>query len=110
MSTAIPDVISRYFAAQSARDFDTLVTLFADDGIVIDEGQTRRGRNEIRAWRENVASVYEYTTDVVELTATGSGQYAARVHLEGNFPGGTVDLRYHFTIDDDTISRLEIAP
>ena len=56
MSTAIPDVISRYFAAQSARDFDTLVTLFADDGVVIDEGQTRRGRNEIRAWRENVAS------------------------------------------------------
>jgi uncharacterized protein (TIGR02246 family) len=110
MSTAIPDVISRYFAAQSARDFDTLVTLFADDGVVVDEGQTRRGRNEIRAWRENVASVYEYTTDVVELTATGNGQYAARVRLEGNFPGGTVDLRYRFTIDDDTISRLEIAP
>jgi uncharacterized protein (TIGR02246 family) len=110
MSTALPDVISRYFAAQSARDFDTLVTLFADDGVVVDEGQTRRGRNEIRAWRENVASVYEYTTDVVELTAAGNGQYAARVHLEGNFPGGTVDLRYRFTIDHDTISRLEIAP
>lgn len=110
MSTAVPDVITRYFAAQSARDFGTLVTLFADHGVVIDEGQTRRGRNEIRAWRENVASVWEYTTDVVELTAIGSGQYAARVHLEGNFPGGTVDLRYRFTIDDDTISRLEIAP
>ena len=109
MSTPVPAVITRYFAAQSARDFDTLVTLFADDGVVIDEGQTRRGRNEIRAWRENVASVYEYTTDVLELTATGNGQYAARVHLEGNFPGGTVDLRYRFTINDDTISRLEIA-
>ena len=109
MSTAVPDVISRYFAAQSARDFDTLVTLFADDGVVVDEGQTRRGRNEIRAWRENVASVYEYTTDVLDFTATGHGQYAARVHLEGNFPGGTVDLRYRFTINDDTISRLEIA-
>jgi uncharacterized protein (TIGR02246 family) len=110
MSTSVPDVITRYFAAQSARDFDTLVTLFADDAVVVDEGQTRRGRNEIRAWRENVASVYEYTTRLTEVAATGDGQYAARVHLEGNFPGGSVDLRYRFTIDGDSIRGLEIAP
>ena len=39
--------------------------LFAADAIVIDEGQTRRGTAEIRAWRENVASVYRYTTELV---------------------------------------------
>jgi len=58
MTTSTPAVITRYFAAQAARDFDTLVTLFADDAIVIDEGKTRRGTKEIRAWRENVASIY----------------------------------------------------
>ena len=61
MAISTPDVITRYFAAQAARDFDTLVTLFADDAVVIDDGQTSRGTIEIRAWRENVASVYEYT-------------------------------------------------
>ena len=110
MPASAPDVITRYFAAQSARDFETLLTLFADDAEVIDEGQTRRGANEIRAWRENVASVYEYTTQLVGLKATGEEHYVARVHLEGNFPGGTVDLRYRFTIAGDSISRLEIAP
>src|SRR5438132_817167 len=110
MPTSAPDVITRYFAAQSARDFETLLTLFADDAEVIDEGQTRRGANEIRAWRENVASVYEYTTQLVGLKATSEEHYVARVHLEGNFPGGTVDLRYRFTIAGDSISRLEIAP
>ena len=110
MPTSAPDIISRYFAAQSARDFDRLLTLFSDDAEVIDEGQTRRGRDEIRAWRENVTSVYEYTTDLVEVTPSREGQYTARVHLEGNFPGGSVDLRYRFTLERDAISRLEIAP
>ena len=110
MAVSTPVVITRYFAAQAARDFDTLVTLFADDGIVVDEGQTRRGTTEIRAWRENVASVYEYTTELVGVEAEGEGKYVARVHLEGNFPGGAVDLRYHFTVDGDSIRQLEIAP
>ena len=110
MAISTPVVITRYFAAQAARDFDTLVTLFADDGIVVDEGQTRHGTTEIRAWRENVASVYEYTTELVGVEAGGEGKYVARVHLEGNFPGGTVDLRYHFTVDGDSIRQLEIVP
>ena len=110
MTTSTPAVITRYFAAQAARDFDTLVTLFADDAIVIDEGKTRRGTKEIRAWRENVASVYEYTTDLLSVEGEDEGEYIARVHLEGNFPGGTVDLHYRFTVDGDSIRRLEIAP
>ena len=110
MAISAPDVITRYFAAQSARDFETLLTLFADDAVVVDEGQTRRGATEIRAWRENVAAVYEYTTELVGLKATGAGRYVARVHLAGNFPGGTVTLRYRFTVAGDSISRLEIAP
>src|ERR1700694_5359874 len=89
MAISAPDVITRYFAAQAARDFDTLVTLFADDAIVIDEGKSRRGTKEIRAWRENVASVHEYTTDLVGVETADEGEYVARVHLEGNFPGGT---------------------
>jgi hypothetical protein len=31
MTSSVPDVITRYFAAQSARDFDALLPLFADD-------------------------------------------------------------------------------
>jgi uncharacterized protein (TIGR02246 family) len=110
MAISAPDVITHYFAAQSARDFDTLVTLFADDAVFVDEGQTRRGTDEIRVWRETVASVYEYTTELAGVEAAGDGKYVARVHLEGNFPGGTVDLQYRFSIDGDRIRRLEIAP
>ena len=84
--------------------------MFVDDAVVIDDGQTSRGTNEIRAWRENVASVYEYTTELVGLQPAGAGEYVAHVRLEGNFPGGTVDLRYRFTVDGDAIRRIAIAP
>ena len=55
-------------------------------------------------------SVKPYTTEVHGVQAAGDGTYVARVHLEGTFPGGTVDLTHHFTVDGDRISRLEIAP
>lgn len=110
MHTSAPAVIQRYFEAQSARDFDALIALFADDAVVIDEGQTRRGAHEIRAWRQDTVSAYEYTTDVRGLESVSDGTYVARVRLEGNFPGGTVDLRYRFSVDGDLIRRLEIAP
>jgi ketosteroid isomerase-like protein len=109
MTASTPDVITRYFAAQSARDWDTLVSLFADDAVVVDEGRTRRGIPEIRSWRENVASAFEYTTDVNGIEAIDEAMYVGRVHLEGNFPGGTADLEYHFTINGGRICRLEIG-
>jgi uncharacterized protein (TIGR02246 family) len=110
MPVAPEDIISRYFAAQIKRDTDALVALFTDGAVVVDEGQTRRGTNEIRAWRDEVATTYQYTTEVLDVQPVGDGDYLARVRLEGNFPGGIVELRHRFTIDGDRISRLEIAP
>jgi hypothetical protein len=31
-------------------------------------------------------------------------------HLEGDFPGGVVDLQYRFVVRDDLIVELVIAP
>jgi uncharacterized protein (TIGR02246 family) len=52
MTLATPGVITRYFSTQAARNWDAMVALFTDDAVVVDEGQTRRGSSEIRAWRE----------------------------------------------------------
>ena len=71
---------------------------------------TERGTAAIRDWRTNVASVYEYTTEVLDVQRIADDRFVARVRLEGNFPGGTVELRYRFTIDGGEIRRLEIAP
>ncbi|WP_234319761.1 hypothetical protein [Streptomyces sp. KE1] len=41
---------------------------------------------------------------------SGSTPTTVTQHLKGDFPGGTVDLHYRFTLDQGLISRLDIAP
>jgi len=105
-----PDVITAYFAAAAQRDGAAVVALFTADAVVVDEGQVRRGTQAIRAWWDGPATAFQYTTEVQGVAPTGDRDFLARVHLEGNFPGGTVDLAYRFTLAGDRISRLEIAP
>lgn len=110
MSTTAQNLIARYFAADARRDTDALVALFTDDAVVIDEGQARHGASEIRAWRAYVSTTYQFTTELLGVQPVDDDNYIALAHLEGNFPGGTVDLKYRFTIDGKRIRRLEIAP
>ena len=104
------DLISRYFALDAHRDTEGIVALFADDAIVVDEGKTYRGTTEIRAWQLGPASKYVYTTEVLNVEGSEPDRYLATGRLSGNFPGGTVDLRWDFTLADDQIKRLVIAP
>ena len=110
MSNPVPEVISTYLTAAAASDIDTLVTTSAIDGEVLDESRTHSGREAIRAWRDSVASAYEYTLEVLGAEPQGEERYLVRTHLEGNFPGGQVDLTYRFTLHDGLIRALEIAP
>jgi ketosteroid isomerase-like protein len=108
MSTQAPEVIDRYFEADARRDTDALVSLFTDDAVVIDEGETRRGAAQIRAWREGPVSQYQYTTRIFDTQPTGEGEYLLTGRLDGNFPGGTAELTWRFTLDGDRIKRLHI--
>jgi ketosteroid isomerase-like protein len=109
---SIPEalVITRYFEADARRDIDAIVALFTDEAVVVDEGQTYHGTAEIRGWQEGVASKYQYTTEVIGTQRTGEDSYLVTGRLTGNFPGGTAELKWRFTVHGDLISRLEIAP
>lgn len=110
MSTLVSDVVTHYFEADARRDADAIVALFTDDAVVLDEGQTYRGTTEIRGWREDSASEYQYTTEVIATKRTGEDSFLVTARLDGNFPGGTAHLKFRFTITGDRIDRLEIAP
>lgn len=110
MSSAVPGVISRYFDVTAERDTEAIVALFADDATVVDEGSTRHGKDEIRAWRNGPATAYTYTTELFSTESVGPDRYLIHGRLTGNFPGGTADLRWEFTIVDGLITLLVIAP
>jgi hypothetical protein len=105
-----PNAVQRYFDADSRRDIDAIVALFTADAVVVDEGETRRGTTEIRNWQEGPASQYQYTTEVLSGEPANGYGYVVTGRLEGNFPGGTAELTWEFTLAGDLISRLRIAP
>jgi ketosteroid isomerase-like protein len=110
MPEPLPAVIDRYFEADAIRDIDAITALFTPDAVVVDEGETRRGTAEIEQWQRGAASKYEYTTRILGTETTGPNTTRVSGRLEGNFPGGTADLKWDFTLAGRFISRLEIAP
>jgi uncharacterized protein (TIGR02246 family) len=110
LPAAVPAVVDRYFEADAIRDIDSITALFTPDAVVVDEGETRRGTAEIEQWQRGAASKYEYTTSILGTETTGPSTTRITGRLDGNFPGGTVDLNWDFTVDGELISRLVIAP
>jgi len=104
------DVIRRYFELDAHRDIESIVALFSDDAIVVDEGQTQHGIEEIRAWQVGPASKYTYTTEVIDTVALAADRCVVTGRLAGNFPGGSAELKWDFTVAGGRISRLIIEP
>jgi len=110
IASAPAEVVRRYFALDADRDVDAIVALFGDDAIVVDEGEARHGTTEIRAWQLGPASRYRYTTEVLGTVASDPDRYVVTGRLTGNFPGGTAELTWDFTVAAGRIVRLVIAP
>lgn len=105
-----PPAIERYFENDSRRDVEAILALFRRDAVVIDDGRTWQGSADIRAWQRGPASQYEYTVTVLGIEATGDETYVVSCRLDGNFPGGSAELRFRFILSGGLIDRLEIAP
>jgi hypothetical protein len=106
----LPDVVSRYQAAHDRHDTAVALSTFAPNAHVFDDGHEYQGAEEISDWLDHAASEYTFTRSLVSTEATGAETWVVVNHLEGNFPGGVVDLRYRFTIAEGLISELVIAP
>jgi ketosteroid isomerase-like protein len=107
-TTELPELITSYLRAHSARDLDVAVRSYAPDATVTDEGRTYRGPDEIRSWLSRSASEYTYTIEMTGAAKVGEDGYDVIQHLEGDFPGGVVDLHFRFVLRDGTIARLVI--
>lgn len=109
MTIELPDAIAAYFAADKTRNAQHLVQCFTETAIVTDEGEAHRGRDAIQAWKATSSTKYSYTVEPFRIAADG-GRLVVTSHLEGDFPGSPVDLRYIFVMDGGKIATLEIVP
>lgn len=102
----LPPPIEAYFKADRLGSM-SIMECFAPNAVVKDEKHTYQGTKEIRGWREQVASKYSYTCEPLSLTQEGE-RFGVICHVEGNFPGSPVVLRFRFCTDSDKITSLEI--
>jgi hypothetical protein len=107
---ALPEVISRYQAAHDRHDTAVALSAFAPDARVADDGREYSGADEIGHWLATAAREYTFTRTLLSAEPDGTDGWVVVNHLEGNFPGGVVDLRYRFVVIGDKISELVIAP
>jgi hypothetical protein len=107
MSTELPKAIAEYLATEKAKDPTTQSMCFANDAVVHDEGRDYRGRDAIRAWKQDAQAKYQYEMEPLNAS-TRENNVVLRARLSGNFPGSPVELDYTFTLANDKIASLVI--
>jgi hypothetical protein len=108
-TTNLSPIITRYFELMDRADKALAVETFAPDAVVTDNGQTYRGREELLEWLRGEASAWTYTSTWV-ASEENDGVAMIDILLEGDFPGGRVQLRYTFRLASDGLIReLTIA-
>lgn len=106
---ALPGVVRGYLEAHVAEDYATAVRYLAEDVTVVDDGRTLHGRAETREVFDASAEQFTVTTTLHTLARPAPDVWEVGTHLSGDFPGGEVDLRMIFTLEDDVVRRLEIT-
>ena len=68
------------------------------------------GSGEIRDWLARASTEFTYTRTLLGADAIDANTWLVTNHLEGDFPGGVVDLRYRFVLADGLIAEVGSHP
>lgn len=101
--------VAEYFTLMDGDDHSRVIEVFTVDAVVTDDGHTYRGRDEILGWLTGPASAFTTTSTWISAEQGATGAEVV-ILLEGDFPGGRVELHYRFTRGGDgLIKALDIA-
>ncbi len=107
MTDILNPTIAGYLADMNNRDNESLVRRFTPEAVVIDEGETHRGPEEIRRWLARVQAAFEFTLEPLRAEQQGD-EAIVTCRTTGTFPGSPVDLRHCITLTGDRIAALTI--
>ena len=106
-----PDAVRAFMRLAIGDDRAAAAALFTENATVTDDGRDHVGIAAVRTWLDREASEYTYTRTVVSASSPSAGEASVTARLEGDFPGGLVDLDYRFDLDEQRrLTRLVIEP
>lgn len=104
----LPETIATFFHAQDVYDDDLLASCFADNAILLDEGQEYYGPENVSGHileanrnakvRTEISNCVELSDKTIIVTAT----------ISGDFVGSPIPLDFNFTINNGKIKTLNI--
>ena len=108
MAPALPTPIAAYVEANAQLDLEGMLEPFAADAVVRDNGAVHQGRAGIRSLLQEavIPAKAIFTPDTVRHE---NGQVVVEGPAHGDFPGSPIRFTYRFTLDDDTITALDIT-
>jgi ketosteroid isomerase-like protein len=108
MKPSLPEKLAAYFAAVKRRDIDGMLSCFAGDALVRDEGEDICGHAEIRAWIEKTTEKYGISVEIEGVDIQGDAVRVVAL-ISGTFPGSPILLHYDFTLGAAGVIALEIG-
>lgn len=82
----------------------------APAAVVVDDGRTFRGTEEISGFLRHAGAEFRYTTELVGARRTDDSRWVVTQRLEGDFPGGVVELDHRFTLAGGLVAELVVVP
>ncbi|MBB2923285.1 nuclear transport factor 2 family protein [Cellulomonas cellasea] len=108
--TELPATIRAYLAAREAHDTEGALRALAPTAVVVDAGTAYRGTDEVRRFLTHAGSGFRWTSELVGAQREDDARWVVTHRLEGDFPGGVVELRSRFALDGGLVTELVIAP
>ncbi|GGJ43838.1 hypothetical protein CDQ92_02585 [Sphingopyxis bauzanensis] len=105
----LPHPVQTYFDADQRDDTAALMTAFAPDALVQDEGRSYYGHADIDSWWRDAKQQFAHQAAPFEIKTEGR-RISVRATVTGNFPTSPATLTYHFVLAEDRIAELEILP
>ncbi len=109
--TKLPQPIETYFSTTNVPDPKTFLSIFADDAVVVDDGQEYQGIAAIKEWSEQHHFANKISLEVTD-TAKVYSKTVVTAKVDGDFDKNGFPepllLDFHFTIEKDKIKRLVI--
>ncbi len=108
MAPALPPPIAAYVNANAQLDLEGMLEPFAADAVLQDNGAVHQGHAGIRSLLEEavIPAKAIFTPDTVRHE---NGQVVVEGPAHGDFPGSPIRFTYRFTLENDTITALEIT-
>ncbi|MFD2101156.1 nuclear transport factor 2 family protein [Flagellimonas iocasae] len=102
----LPKVLTELVKAQDNFDSTSYANCFAETAVVVDEGKTYNGKNEIKSWIEKANKEYQVTMKPLEYSETTE---ILTAEVSGNFPGSSVILSYNLNFKNELIQSMRIT-